>query len=109
MVTSPLVGVGRGNKLKIFAQNIRGLGYKIDELSLHCINDTPHRICLSEHHLNSDNISSVLMETYNLGSYYARRVAKCGGVCIFLHKSCKFVKIDLNSHCIERDFEICAV
>ena len=38
MVTSPQVGVGRGNKLKIFAQNIRGLGYKIDELLLHCIN-----------------------------------------------------------------------
>jgi len=44
-----------------------------------------------------------------LGAYYARRVAKCGSVCIFLHKSCKFVKIDLNSHCIERDFEICAI
>ena len=44
-----------------------------------------------------------------MGAYYARRVAKCGSVCIFLHKSCKFVKIDLNSHCIERDFEICAV
>jgi len=73
MVTSPLVGVGRGNKLKIFAQNIRGLGYKIDELLLHCINDTPHIFCLSEHHLNSDNISSVLMENLQFGSLLCQK------------------------------------
>jgi hypothetical protein len=30
-------------------------------------------------------------------------------VCIFIHKSYQFIKMDLDSHCIEQDFEACAI
>jgi len=46
---------------------------------------------------------------YKLGAYYCRKFTKCGGVCIFLHKSCQSINVELNSHCKEQDIEICAI
>ena len=96
-------------KLKIFSQNIRGLGNKMDELLLYGVNDFPHVICLSEHHLTSEAIRSVTIDNYNLGAFYSRKIAKCGGVCILLHKSCQFTSIDLSHYCSEKNIEICAI
>jgi hypothetical protein len=101
--------VDKGTKLKIFAQNIRGLGSKMDELLINCVKDPPHILCLSEHHSPSGIISSVSDDNYNLGAFYSRKINKCGGVCIFLHKSCQYINIDLSCHCREQDFEICAI
>jgi len=95
--------------LKIFAKNIRGLGNKIDELVLHWVQNPPHVICLSEHHFKTEALQGITVDNYNLGASYCRKLTKCGGVCIFLHKSCQFVKIDLTRHCNEQDIEMCAI
>jgi hypothetical protein len=68
----------------------------------------PHILCLSEHHLSTEVIQSIIVDNYNLGAYYCRKFTKCGGVCIFLHKSYQFINVDLNSHCKEQDIDICA-
>jgi hypothetical protein len=44
--------------------SLRGLSNKIDELTITCLNDAPHIICLSEHHLTKENIQTLL------GAYY---------------------------------------
>jgi len=108
MVSSGPVSLGNEANLK-FAQNIRGLGKKIDELVINWVKDPPHMLCLSEHHLSTEVIQGISVDNYNLGAYYCRKLIKCGGVCIFLHKSYQFINVDLNSHCREQDIEICAI
>jgi len=61
MVTPRSDSVGNEAKLKIFAQNIRGLGNKIDELVINWVRDPPHILCLSEHHLSSEVIQVLLL------------------------------------------------
>ena len=63
---------------------------------------------MSEHHLSTEVIQNTIVENYNLGAYYCRKFTRCGGACIFLHKSYQFINVDLNSHCKEQDIEICA-
>jgi hypothetical protein len=93
----------------IFYQNIRGLGNKIDELNINLVNDVPHILCLSEHHLPTEVIQTINIDNYNLGAYYCRKHAKCSGVGIFIHKSYHFVNTNLDSRCIEQDFEILVI
>jgi hypothetical protein len=73
------------------------------------VNDVHHILCLSEHHLPMEVIQTIIIDNYNLGTYYYRKHAKCGGVCIFIHKSYHFVNTELDSHCIEQDFEKCVI
>ena len=47
MVTPSSVSLDNVANLKIFAQNIRGLGNKIDELVINWVNDPPHILCLN--------------------------------------------------------------
>jgi len=109
MVTPGPVSLGNEVNLKIFAQNIRGLGNKTDELVINWVQDPPHILCLSEHHLSTEVIQGIIVDNYNLGAYYCRKLTKYGGVCIFLHKSYQFINVDLNSHCREQDIEIYAL
>ena len=44
--------VPRSKFLKIFQQNIRGLGNKSNELYCHLHHDLPHILCLSEQYLS---------------------------------------------------------
>jgi hypothetical protein len=101
--------LGQGIQPPNFSQNIRGLGNKIDELIINWENDVPHILCLSEHHFSTKIIQTIIIDNYNLGAYYCRKYAKCVGVCIFIHKSYQFINMDLDSHCIEQDFEVCAI
>jgi hypothetical protein len=39
--------------IKVYHQNVRGLGMKSDEILDHLHPDYPQVICLTEHHLNS--------------------------------------------------------
>ena len=104
MVTPRSDSVGNEAKLKIFVQNIRGLGNKIDELVINWVRDPPHILCLSEHHLSSEVIQGIIVDNYNLGAFYCRQLTKCGGVCIFLHKSCHCINVDLNSYSKEQGY-----
>jgi hypothetical protein len=84
-------------------------GNKIEELNMNLVYDVPHILCLSEHHLSMEVIWIIIIDNYNWGAYCCRKHTKYGGVCIFIHKSYHFVEIDLDSHCIEQDFEICVI
>ena len=109
MVTPKALSLGSESNLKIFAQYIRGLGNKTDELVIKWGKDAPHILCLSEHHLLTEVIQNIIVDNYKLGAYYCRKFTKCGGVCIFLHKSYQFINVDINSHCQEQNIEVCAI
>jgi hypothetical protein len=109
MVIPRSVNLGNVSKLQIFSQNIRGLGNKTDELIINWVNDVPHILCLSEYHLSTEIFQTIIVDNHNLGAYYCRKFTKFGGVCIFIHKSYQFINVDLHSHCIEQDFEVCAI
>ena len=93
---------------KIFHQNIRGLGKKAELLS-HLHPDSPHVLCLTEHHLQYLQLEKVHIENYNLGAHYCRQLCEKGGVAIFVHNSQCFSNIDIVKHCEEQDIEICAL
>ena len=85
------------------------MGNKIDESVIKWGKDAPHILCLSELHLSTEVIHNIIVDNYKLGTYYCRKFTKCGGVCIFLHKSYQFINVNLNSHCQEQDIEVCAI
>jgi exonuclease III len=97
--------------LIVIHQNIRGLGSKSDELlcSRVSTNINPHLICLSEHHLSSQNLSFLNIENYVLGSSYARTSRHSGGVCIYVRTDLNFTTINVTQFCDEMNIEICAI
>jgi hypothetical protein len=94
--------------LKVYHQNIRGLKYKIDELLSTLCPDFPHVLCLSEHHMNSIEMNTIIVDYYNLGAVYCRKILSKGGV-IFVHNFVKYTNINLHSFCIDQIIEICAI
>ena len=59
--------------LRIYHQNIRGLGKKAGELLSHLHPDFPHVLCLTEHHLKYSQLKNVHIGYYNLGENYCRQ------------------------------------
>jgi hypothetical protein len=54
--------------LVILHQNIRGLNSnKLDELSVSLLPSSSHIICLTEHHLCTNSIDTMILAKYNLG------------------------------------------
>jgi exonuclease III len=99
----------KSHSLIIYHQNIQGLNGKINEFMLSLTPDTPHIICMSEHHLKCHEIDFAYIPSYKLGAAYCRTIFKCGGVCIYIHKNISFSNINLTKHCKEKDLEIAAV
>jgi exonuclease III len=96
--------------LLFFIKNIRGLNSnKIDELSVSLPTNAPHTICLTEHHLDTYEIDTIILTNYKLESKFCRSTFKNGGACIFTHKSIQSSNINLNEFCIEKDLEIFAI
>jgi exonuclease III len=95
--------------LQIFSQNIGGLVKKTEELAINWPKDAPHILCLSEHHLPAEIIKNLSIESYKLGAFYCRKNIKCGGVCIYTHKSHQFINLDLDNYCLKQDIEVCAI
>ena len=94
---------------KFFHQNIRGLVNKVDELLISLSNTNPQLLCISEHHLHSEQICHINLEQYTLGTYYCRKHCKMGGVSIFTLKNQYFEVVNLNNFCKEKDFSVCAL
>ena len=95
--------------LKIYHQNIRGLGKKAGELLSYLHPDLPHVLCLTEHHLKYSQLENVDIENYNLGAYYCRQLQEKGDAAIFVHNSLCFSNIDNVQHSKKQDIEICAL
>jgi len=97
------------NLFKIYHQNIWGLKIKTHEIMLSLLTESPHLICLTEHHLKNYEIDATSIFNYKLGAKYCRQKLKHGSVCIYIHEALKFTSINLQKHCKEQDIEITAV
>ena len=97
--------------IKIYHQNIRirSLRYKMNELLCHLSNDPVHILCITEHHLHHEELTSFHVENYVLGSCYCRKSKYKGAVCIFAHNSIKYTFLDVDNYCSDQDFEACAI
>jgi len=94
----------------MFHQNIRGLAInKIDDISVYLNTSPIDVLCISEHHLDMNEIETLLLPNYNLNAKFCRNMFKKGGVCIFTHETIQCWSINLNKFCREKDLEICAI
>ena len=57
----------------------------------------------------SISIASLHIENYTLEAYCCRKSKQKGGVCIFVHNSVKFTSLNIDSYCLDQDFEACAI
>ena len=101
--------VPRNESLKIFHQNIRGLGNKTSELYCHLHHDIPHILCLSEHHLSESQLQWINLANYSLGASYCRETFLKGGVSIFVYRNLKYNTINIYEYNIDKDIEACAI
>ena len=94
---------------KVLHQNVRGLNRKTEELFISLSNFEPQVLCFIEHHLRSEEISTINFCQYTLGAHYYRWKFKQGGVSIFILKDIWSFEIDLDMFNKEKDFKICAL
>ena len=101
--------VPRNKSLKIFLQNIRGLGNKANELYCYSHHDLPHILCLSEHHLSESELQLIHLTNYSLGANYCRENFLKGDVSIFVYRNLKFKSINICEYNIGKVIEACAI
>jgi exonuclease III len=97
------------NHFKILHQNIRGILHKSDEFLTSVTQTSPHVICLTEHHLRTEELESINLGQYTLGAQYCRQFYKQGGVSIYVSSDIQVYPINLNHFNKEKDLEICAL
>jgi hypothetical protein len=97
------------NKFTILHQNIQGISNKTDEFLNSVSPNAPQVICLTEHHLRSEEIRNVNFGQYTLGASFCRQTYSHGDVCVFVPKNIQFYTIDLDQYNKEKDHEICAL
>jgi len=68
-----------------------------------------HVLCLSEHHMEEQDLLNPPLTGYSLGSSYCCQNIQKGGVCIFVTEDKSFNKIDILLHCAEQTLEVCAI
>jgi hypothetical protein len=103
------IDVDSYNSLKIYHQNICGLKYKTDELISSLESNLPRVICLTEPHLNQNEMESISILRYKLGAQYCRKNYLKGGTCIFLHETLEYETINLKKLSSDLDIEVCAI
>jgi hypothetical protein len=71
------------NSLVLVHQNVRGIISKTGELQEFFSNDKiyPHILCFTENHMSRNDIRSVGIEKYVLGSCFSQSTLQKGGVC----------------------------
>jgi hypothetical protein len=69
----------------------------------------PHLSCFSEHHLNQSELDLIHIDSYAQGTKYGRKKIQKGGVSIFFQSNLQFAIVNLNSYCIGKDTEVCAL
>ena len=86
------------NNFTILHQIVRGLKNKIDEFLISLPQSEPQVICITEHHLQNEEIDSVNFGHYILGSAFCRQSFKQGGVCICIANDISFNHINLDQY-----------
>ena len=94
--------------IKVYHQNVRGLGMKSGEILGHLHPDYPQVLCVTEHHLKKLKIKRKIIEDSNLGTYYCREQYE-KGIAIYIHKSIQCTKVGIDTYCKEKDIEICVI
>ena len=99
------------NSLVLVHLNIRGIIGKAEELQEFFSSDRicPHILCFSERHMSRDDVCSVGIEKYLLGSSFAQSIFQNGGVCIYICNDVRFNYLDFSKYCKKKNLEICAV
>jgi len=69
-------------KFMLLHQNIWEISNKIDEFLISLSSNAPQVICLTEHHIMTEEIGNVNLGQYTLGATFCRQTYKHGGVCI---------------------------
>ena len=59
--------------------------------------------------MNHSELQQIFFDNYKLGVSYCRTLYEKGGVCIFVQESLKYIRIDLEKYCKDKDFEVCAI
>jgi hypothetical protein len=59
--------------------------------------------------MNQEELQQTFIDDYNLGANFCRTSYAKGGVCTYVHKSLNLENIDLETYCIEKDYEVCAL
>jgi len=68
-----------------------------------------HILCLTEHHMNHLELQQTFFDNYKLVVSYCITLYERGGVCIFVQESLRYVRIDLEKYCKDKDFEVHAI
>ena len=95
--------------LTIYHQNVRRLRRKANKFLSQLHPNFPHMQCFSEHHMNPLELQQTFIDNYKLGVSYCRTLYEKGGVCIFVQESLRYVKIDMENHCKDKNSEVCAI
>jgi hypothetical protein len=54
-------------------------------------------------------IQATCIDNYTLCTYYCRRQALKGGLCIFINNNLTLYPINLENYCVDKDIEACAI
>jgi hypothetical protein len=73
----------KANNFRIFHQNIWGISHKTDKFVISLLHNAPNVLCLTEHHLRTEEIVNVNLGQYTLGAQFCRQTYKQGGVSMF--------------------------
>ena len=95
--------------LRIYHQNICGLGSKTNDLLISLYPNLPHILCLTEHHLRPFQLQLITMDSYILGAEFSRQSFLKGGACIFIQKHLPFSIINIEKFCKAKELEACAL
>jgi len=60
----------RVNNFKVLHQNICGIFHKTAKFLISLAETSPHVLCLTEHHLRTDELKNINLGYYTLGSQY---------------------------------------
>ena len=111
------------NSLVLVHQNVRGIISKTGELQEFFSNNKiyPHILCFTENHMSRNDVLSVGIKKYVLGSCFSQSKLQKGGVCvcvcvclyiyifIYICNDVYFNHLDFSNYCKEKILEICAV
>jgi hypothetical protein len=90
-------------------QNIQGLSNKTDEFQIALSPIAPQVICLTEHHLTTEQKRTIKLDQYTLKLLSCRQTYKHGSTCIYVSNDIQFHTINLDQFNTENDLELCAL
>ena len=66
----------------------------------------PQILNKTEKDMNHLELQQTFFDNYKLGASYCRNSFEKGGVCIFVQENLRYVKLNLEKHCKDKDFEV---